>query len=118
MLEAEQKAREVEEANERIAQLEPASAAAQQGNISGLSSEQGQSGQPVLTSPATGRQLHDGAANTVLALTRLPARQRRVLSAKLREVLQDTSIDQGRKAEIASGFIKELRAEARASEET
>ena len=39
-----------------------------------------------------------------------------MLAAKLREV-QDTSIDQGSKAEIASGIIKELRTEARASED-
>ena len=72
----------------------------------------------------------DGAANTgrvhevMLALTRLPAHQRRVLSAKLREVQEDTSIDQDQKAKIVSDLLNkwlkgvELRAEARfASEE-
>ena len=49
----------------------------------------------------------------------LPADQRRVLSGKLRAVLADSSIDQDRKAEVASSLIKQLRAEARsASEET
>ena len=72
----------------------------------------------------------DGAANTgrvhevMLALTRLPAHQRRVLSAKLREVQEDTSIDQDQKAKSVSDLLnkwlkgEELRAEARfASEE-
>ena len=53
----------------------------------------------------------------IFSLLQLPADQRRVLAAKLREVQQDTSIDQGSKAEIASGIIKELRTEARASED-
>ena len=47
----------------------------------------------------------------------LPARQRRALAAQLRELQQNTSIGQDRKAEIASGIIKELRTEARATEE-
>ena len=49
----------------------------------------------------------------------LPADQRRVLSGKLQAVLADSSIDQDRKAEVASSLIKQLRAEVRsASEET
>ena len=72
----------------------------------------------------------DGAANTgrvhevMLARTRLPAHQHRVLSAKLREVQEDTSIDLDQKAKIVSDLLnkwlkgEELRAEARfASEE-
>ena len=52
-------------------------------------------------------------------IKKLTADQRRVLSGKLRAVLADSSIDQDRKAEVASILIKRLRAEARsASEET
>ena len=53
----------------------------------------------------------------LLSLSQLPAHQRRVLAAQLREVQQNTSIDQDSKAKIASGIIKELRTEARASED-
>ena len=50
-------------------------------------------------------------------IKKLPADQRRMLSGKLRAMEADTTIDQGRKAEIAGAFISKLRAEARASDE-
>ena len=62
-------------------------------------------------------QVGPSVQEVLLSLLQLPADQRRVLAAKLREVQQDTSIGQGSKAEIASGIIKELRTEARASED-
>ena len=50
-------------------------------------------------------------------IKKLPADQRRMLSGKLRAMEADTTIDQGRKAEIAGAFISKLRAEARALDE-
>ena len=50
-------------------------------------------------------QVGPSVQEVLLSLLQLPADQRRVLAAKLREVLQDTSIDQGSKAEISSGII-------------
>ena len=49
---------------------------------------------------------HGKAEEMVLSLIKkLPADQRRMLSGKLRATEADTTIDQGRKAEIASGII-------------
>ena len=59
----------------------------------------------------TVNRLTGGVREMLLSLIkRLPVDQRKALSAKLRAVLADSSIDQDRKAEVASGLIKQLRA--------
>ena len=45
-------------------------------------------------------QVGPSVQEVLLSLLQLPADQRRVLAAKLREVLQDTSINQGRKVTV------------------
>ena len=47
-----------------------------------------------------------GVREVLLSLTKLPVDQRRVLSGKLREILNDTSIDRDERARVASALIR------------